>query len=44
MWSDPQQCAEGHYCAKCLREIFGNDILCPRCLDRLAADAEFDYE
>lgn len=43
MYYDPQ-IAEGHYCAKCLREIFGNDIYCQRCLDRMTADAEFDYE
>lgn len=36
-WNDPQDEA-GHYCAICGREIFGDDILCQRCLDRAAEE------
>lgn len=37
LFTDPQ-IGVGHYCANCLREMFGNNELCPKCLDRLDDD------
>lgn len=39
LWVDPQE-GEGHYCARCLREIFGNDEVCEKC--RLREEYEME--
>ncbi len=39
---DPQT-AKGHYCASCRCECFGENELCPKCLDRLD-DEEIEWE
>jgi uncharacterized OB-fold protein len=41
LWIDPQE-GEGHSCAVCGREIFGDKTLCERCANRLID--EEDYE